>query len=121
MEKQGVASAVNDTSREVGSAFGIAIIGAALNSAYKSSIHNHIQQFPEASQKKIESGVAFTQFKAPAGLEAQWSELATAGKEAFLKGVHTSLLIATFASLFGAIIVGIFAPSLKDEREQKVS
>ena len=117
MEKQGVASAVNDTSREVGSAFGIAIIGAALNSAYKNSIYDHLANVPASLARKIEGGVAFTQVKAPSGLETQWGTLVAAGKSAFISGVHSSLLIATGASLFGAVYVAIFAPTKKSELE----
>jgi EmrB/QacA subfamily drug resistance transporter len=120
MEKQGVASAVNDTSREIGSAFGIAIIGAALNSAYKNSIHPYVAHLPAALAKNVEAGVAFTQVKAPSGFESQWSALVTAGKLAFMKGVHSSLIIATVASLFGAIFVAIYAPSKKEERAAKL-
>ena len=115
MEKQGVASAVNDTSRELGSAFGIAIIGAALNSSYKNSMQPHLVHLPVQFAKTIESGVAFTQFKAPQGLESQWSTLVAAGKVAFMRGVHNSLLIATGSAILGAVIVGVFAPTRKEE------
>jgi DNA-binding MarR family transcriptional regulator len=37
-EKQGVASALNDTVREMGGAVGIALIGSVLNSAYRANI-----------------------------------------------------------------------------------
>ncbi len=115
MEKQGVASAVNDTSRELGSAFGIAIIGAALNSSYKNSMQPHLVHLPVQFAKTIESGVAFTQFKAPQGLERQWSTLVAAGKVAFMRGVHSSLLIAAGSAILGAVIVGVFAPTRKEE------
>ena len=36
--KQGLASAVNDTSREMGGAFGIAIVGSAFTAGYRSHI-----------------------------------------------------------------------------------
>lgn len=121
LEKQGVASAVNDTSRELGSAFGIAIIGAALNSSYKSHIHPFLHNVPNALAKNVEAGIAFTQFHAPKGFEAQWEQLTNAGKNAFMKGVHSSLLIATFSTLVGAILVGTFAPSKKREFDSNQS
>ena len=37
-EKQGVASALNDTVREVGGAVGIALLGSVLNSGYRSGV-----------------------------------------------------------------------------------
>ena len=37
-EKQGVASALNDTVREMGGAVGIALISSVLNSAYRTNV-----------------------------------------------------------------------------------
>ena len=45
--KQGVASAVNDLSRELGSAFGVAIIGSAFNTGYRNSIDQHLGGLPD--------------------------------------------------------------------------
>jgi EmrB/QacA subfamily drug resistance transporter len=39
--KQGVASAVNDLTRELGAAFGIAISGSAFNTAYRTFVEGH--------------------------------------------------------------------------------
>ena len=41
-EKQGIASAINDLSRELGSAFGVAIIGSAFNTGYRNRIDQHL-------------------------------------------------------------------------------
>jgi len=40
-EKQGVASAINDVSRELGGALGIAVLGSILNTAYRSGVEQH--------------------------------------------------------------------------------
>ena len=47
-EKQGVASAINDVSRELGGALGIAILGSVLNSAYRSSVADQTSTLPPA-------------------------------------------------------------------------
>src|SRR5262249_54010939 len=44
--KQGVASAVNDTARELGAAFGIAIIGSAFNAGYRNGIVGALKGLP---------------------------------------------------------------------------
>jgi EmrB/QacA subfamily drug resistance transporter len=46
MAKQGVASAMNDTTREVGSAFGVAILGAVLNQSYRDALAPSVQDLP---------------------------------------------------------------------------
>lgn len=44
--KQGVASAVNDTSRELGSALGIALLGSVLNESYRNDIREALADLP---------------------------------------------------------------------------
>ncbi len=44
--KQGVASAVNDTSRELGAAFGVAVLGSVFNIGYRNSIDTHLTGLP---------------------------------------------------------------------------
>src|SRR4051812_31306158 len=47
-EKQGVASAVNDVSRELGGALGIAVLGSVFNAAYRSSMAEPTAGLPPA-------------------------------------------------------------------------
>ena len=49
-DKQGVASALNDTVREIGAAVGLALIGSILNSRYRASITDTANTFPPMSQ-----------------------------------------------------------------------
>ena len=44
-EKQGVASAVNDTARELGAAFGVAMLGSAFNIGYRDDIADNLGGF----------------------------------------------------------------------------
>lgn len=111
--KQGVASAVNDTAREVGSAVGIAILGAALTDAYKSEMADATSALPEQVAEKLQSSVAFTQLPAPAGMEQMWGTLVEAGLEAFRVGVQNSLNIAGCVAIAGAVAVAIIAPYQK--------
>ncbi len=50
--KQGVASAVNDVSRELGGALGIAILGSVFNSGYRSEIGAHTAGLPPPSRRR---------------------------------------------------------------------
>jgi len=113
--KQGVASAVNDTSREVGSAVGIAILGATLTDTYKSEMKSATEGLPLEIAEKLESSVAFTQLDAPAPLLQVWDGLVTSGLEAFNAGVQTSLTIAGWTAIVGAVLIAILAPSKVSE------
>ncbi len=44
LDKAGVGSAVNDTTREVGGALGIAVLGSLLNSAYRTNVTSSISE-----------------------------------------------------------------------------
>lgn len=114
--KQGVASAMNDTAREVGSAIGIAILGASLTETYKTEIAEVAEKLPTELAEKVSSSVAFTQVDPPAQLAAQWTNLVSAGLEAFNAGVESALTIAGWVSLIGAVMIVLIAPSKKREQ-----
>ena len=109
--KQGVASAVNDTAREVGSAVGIAILGAALTDTYKSEMVIATKDLPAEIAEKLQSSVAFTQMDSPAPLTQLWDGLVESGLEAFNLGVQASLTIAGWTAIFGAVVIALVAPT----------
>jgi hypothetical protein len=104
--KQGVASAVNDTARELGSAFGIAILGSAFNSAYRGRIGGSLQGLP--------APVATAAHEAPAAAFAAAQQagtagqgLATAARDAFMAGSRAAMLIGMALLLVGAVYVAL--------------
>ncbi len=108
--KQGVASAVNDTSREVGSALGVAIVGAALNSKYRDAMLPAVKDLPENLANHITNSVAFTSMNPPAGKEAEFAELKRLAFESFLSGISFSLKLVAAVALFGAFLIFTIAP-----------
>ena len=50
-EKQGVASAVNDVSRELGGALGIAVLGSLFNAGYRSGMTDATASLPPAAAR----------------------------------------------------------------------
>jgi EmrB/QacA subfamily drug resistance transporter len=114
--KQGVASAVNDTAREIGSAFGVAILGSAFNIGYRHTIDPNLGSLP--------SGVAAGAHEAPAialraagGLGARGVQLATDTRVAFMSGLRYGLVVAAIALLVGALYVGLRAPDREEEAD----
>lgn len=61
-EKQGVASALNDTVREFGGAIGIALIGSILNAGYSSNVSAATSGLPTEAAAAVKEGIggAFT-------------------------------------------------------------
>lgn len=116
-EKQGVASAVNDTAREVGSAFGIAVLGAAVTDTYKAEMESVTANLPVEIASKVQNSVAFTQLDEPAPLAGIWDSLVQAGLEAFHLGVNNSLTIAGWVAIAGALVIALLAPSKVSEAQ----
>ena len=104
--KQGVASAVNDTARELGSAFGIAILGSAFNSAYRGNISGSLRGQPAPVAAAARSAPAAA-FAAAHQAGAAGQSLATAARDAFMTGSRAAMLIGTALLLVGAAYVAL--------------
>lgn len=108
--KQGVASAVNDTAREVGSAFGIAVLGSVLNSTYRDQMAGAVQALPPQAAEAAQSSIAFTQYASLDQLGAKGADLVAAANEAFAAGVSASVVVAGGVLLAVAVVVLAFGP-----------
>lgn len=105
MSKQGVASAMNDTAREVGSAFGIAILGAALNQSYRDALAPAVAGLPPEVAERVLGSVAFTGSPAIAQMGAAGQALVEAGRAAFVQGVGDAILIGCVVLAVSAVVV----------------
>jgi EmrB/QacA subfamily drug resistance transporter len=57
-ERQGVASALNDVTRELGSALGVALLGAVLTAGYGGAIGARLEGVPAAAAAEARQGIA---------------------------------------------------------------
>jgi EmrB/QacA subfamily drug resistance transporter len=95
--QQGVGSALNDLSREVGGALGTAVIGSIVTGVYRSSLRLPGAPAPVLAQARASFAVA---------IHAGGSTGSDA-REAFVSGIHTGLLDAAGAALLAAISITI--------------
>jgi EmrB/QacA subfamily drug resistance transporter len=105
MAKQGVASAMNDTAREVGSAFGIAILGATLNQSYRDALAPAVVNLPPAIAERVLGSVAFTTSPAVGQLGPAGQALVEAGRAAFVQGVGDAVFIGSVVLAVAAVVV----------------
>jgi EmrB/QacA subfamily drug resistance transporter len=84
-ERQGVASALNDVTREFGTALGIALLGAILSAGYKSAIDDRLEGVPEDLADNAREGVA-NAVAAADGAGPQAHTLVRAAQESFVDG-----------------------------------
>ncbi|HVM66419.1 MAG TPA: MFS transporter [Acidimicrobiales bacterium] len=97
--KQGLASAVNDTSREMGGAFGIAILGSAFTAGYRSHISQGLHRLPAIAAAA--KGAPAAALAVAPRLGPQSQELVHNTKAAFMSGQREALLIGTLSLLVG--------------------
>lgn len=84
-ERQGVASALNDVTREFGTALGVALPGALLSSGYHSAIDSRLDGVPREAADTAREGVA-NAIGAADGTGAHAQALIRAAKESFVDG-----------------------------------
>ncbi len=111
--KQGVASAVNDTARELGAAFGVAVLGSAFNTGYRNSIDSHLTGLPGDVAKQAREAPAIAvqlASRIPGG-----DALATAAREAFTTGMRYAVLVGMALLLLGAAFVWVRGASRVEE------
>jgi EmrB/QacA subfamily drug resistance transporter len=108
LAKAGVGSAVNDTTRQVGGALGVAVIGSVLASVYGSQVGDFLRGKPVpsglAADMKQSLGIALASGKQIVGL-------ADLAKDAFVDGLHAGVLVAAGIALVGAIIAFVWLPA----------
>jgi Na+/melibiose symporter-like transporter len=110
LAKAGVGSAMNDTTRQVGGALGVAVLGSVLTSSYASSIAPALQGLPASAAALAGDSVGgATEVAAQTGGGAK--ALLQSAHAAFTTGMGDALLIAAGVAAAGAIIVGAFLPA----------
>lgn len=112
--KQGVASAVNDTTREIGTALGIAIMGSMFTSGYRSGLDAHLDGLPADVVSQAREAPALA-LQAAQGLGARGDELAAAARDAFSSGMRFSMLVGAALLLGSAAFVWLRGPSRQQE------
>lgn len=105
--RSGMGSAMNDTTRELGGALGVAILGAILSAAYADNIRSAITQFPAKAQEVIEGSLAGAIGVSQELGEAAGPLLDTA-KEAWMSALGTASLTAA-GMIFAASVITFIA------------
>ncbi|ADB32927.1 drug resistance transporter, EmrB/QacA subfamily [Kribbella flavida DSM 17836] len=108
-ERQGVASALNDVTREFGTALGVALLGAVLSAGYRSAIDARLTAVPgvpHGTADTAREGVANAIAAAP-GAGPQADALVRAAQESFVDGWQQSMWagFAVMAVLFGYVVL----------------
>jgi Na+/melibiose symporter-like transporter len=115
--KAGVGSAVNDTTRELGGALGVAVVGSLLTSVYAAKMGDFLagKPVPTPVKGQIEHslGIALgVGAKAvDSGQRAFGELLAATAKSAYVDGMHVGLLVSAAVALVGAVVAFLWLPA----------
>jgi EmrB/QacA subfamily drug resistance transporter len=123
--KAGVGSAVNDTTRQVGGALGVAVIGSVMTSTYGPRISGAlaragVQAAPgdvDAAKESLGQALAFAA-RAPGAARGQ---LVLEAREAFVSGMHRGMIVAAVAAAIGAIVAARWLPAHAADAETYVA
>ncbi|MGH9212305.1 MAG: MFS transporter [Acidimicrobiales bacterium] len=117
--KAGVGSAVNDTTRELGGAFGVAVLGSVVSSTYGPQVRDAVAGSPlpatavEAVSDQI--GAAIETAGQIGGEPGRL--LAEAASGAFVDGMSTAMVIGALVMAAGAVLVALFLPARGRDHE----
>ncbi|MFD6292504.1 MFS transporter [Streptomyces sp. NPDC060205] len=107
-ERQGVASALNDVTREFGTALGVTLLGAVLTAGYRGAIDSRLDGtpgVPEAAADRAREGVT-NALTAAHGSDSQAQALVRAARESFVEGWQQAMWAgaAVMAILFVRVL-----------------
>ena len=109
VEMQGVASALNDTVREMGGAVGIALLGSILNATYRSSIEPTTAALPPEIAQPVESGIGGA-IAVTARLGARSEALLEQARLAFMDGLAVAMWVGAGLALATVALTLVWAP-----------
>src|SRR6476661_6144199 len=111
--KAGVGSAVNDTTRQMGGAVGVAVFGSLMASHYRSSITSRLDaSLPGGLLHHVWDNVGqAVGVSASPQARPYASHIASAAKDSFVSGLHVIGFVAAGITLIAAIGVALFLPA----------
>jgi EmrB/QacA subfamily drug resistance transporter len=115
-DKAGIGSAMNDTTRQIGGALGVAILGSITNAAYQSSVGKSaaVRALPAPVQSAVHDSVggAVAVTKAMTGTASSVAgQLSSIANHAFVHAMSNTLVIASGIALLGALVALVFLPA----------
>jgi EmrB/QacA subfamily drug resistance transporter len=114
-EHAGVGSAVNDTSREIGGALGVAVLGSMLTSLYTTQLNSKLpanvpSQVREAADQSVGAAIEVSH-----RLGAIGAPLAGLAREAFVYAMVRGAMVTAAVAAVGALLAWRFLPARADD------
>jgi hypothetical protein len=116
-----VGSAVNDTTRELGGALGVAVVGSVLASIYRSDIVHRIIDIPATST--VANGSLGSALQASRALpRPSGAALATAARASYVHAFDLTLMVIVAVALFAsALVAWLLRPAPAEVAEESLA
>jgi EmrB/QacA subfamily drug resistance transporter len=105
-ERANIGSAVNDTTRELGGALGVAIVGSIMSSLYGSGLPDDV---PAAARESLGAAVQVS------------GGVADSAREAFVHAMSTASIVVALVAALGAFIAWRYLPAREADHPSEVT
>jgi Na+/melibiose symporter-like transporter len=112
VRKSGIGSAMNDMTRQVGGALGVAVLGSILNAVYRDQLMQPLDALPQLSEALRETmlrsiqGAHIVAGQLPDNAQA----IIDVSKAGFVAGMHQALLLGAMVMFASAVLAFLFLP-----------
>jgi Na+/melibiose symporter-like transporter len=103
--RAGAGSAMNDATRELGAALGIAVLGSIAASRYASSVSPALRGLSKADQSSARTSIAGALHVASSLPKAAGDALVSSASHAFINGIHLAVVVGATLAVISAVIV----------------
>jgi EmrB/QacA subfamily drug resistance transporter len=108
--RAGAGSAMNDATRELGAALGIAVLGSVAASRYATNVEPFLRRLSAADQSTARTSIAGA-LRVAQTLPRPGQAILTAGaNHAFVSGIHLAVTVGAVLALISAVIVFRYLP-----------
>jgi EmrB/QacA subfamily drug resistance transporter len=108
--RAGAGSAMNDATRELGAALGVAVLGSVAASEYSANLSGVITRVPAPLRATASSSLAGALEVAAKLPQAAGDALAHAAQQAFVDGIHTASFLGGSLALVAAFVTARYLP-----------
>jgi len=105
-DRAGMGSATNDTTRELGGALGVAVLGSLLTSSYTNGVADSVADLPARAREVAEGSLGGVVGLVRQGVLPADTPILDSAKQSFVDGLGV-------AAITGAVVVGLAAVAVK--------